>query len=161
MIRSSDPQIGANQLEFNYQEIEHTLVSVETAGGGRGSSVIRSKNLVYWKHGSLWTCQFVNAAMTLVAPSTVMTVLAVVATVMASIRSPDGWACDGEAGHPSCSSTFKEAQNFLQKDHKNEGCLLSLHLKVTFGWMNISNIWIDHDHQKGAENNQIYEGRKE
>ena len=39
-------------------------------------------------------------------------------------------------GHPSCSTTFKtfkEAQNFLQKDHKNEGCPLSLHLKVTFG----------------------------
>ena len=41
MIRSSDPQIGANQLEFNYQEIEHTLVSVETAGGG--VLVIQSK----------------------------------------------------------------------------------------------------------------------
>ena len=32
VIGSSDPQIGANQLEFNYQEIEHTLVSVETGG---------------------------------------------------------------------------------------------------------------------------------
>ena len=42
MIRSSDPQIGANQLEFNYQEIEHTLVSVETREGPR-VLVIQSK----------------------------------------------------------------------------------------------------------------------
>ena len=42
MIRSSDPQIGANQLEFNYQEIEHTLVSVETGEGPR-VLVIQSK----------------------------------------------------------------------------------------------------------------------
>ena len=42
MIRSSDPQIGANQLEFNYQEIEHTLVSVET-GEGPWVLVIQSK----------------------------------------------------------------------------------------------------------------------
>ena len=35
LIGSSDPQIGANQLEFNYQEIEHTLMSVETVEGPR------------------------------------------------------------------------------------------------------------------------------
>lgn len=52
MIGSSDPQIGANQLEFNYQEIEHTLVSVETGGCllppialGARSSAPKSKSI--------------------------------------------------------------------------------------------------------------------